>query len=239
LTMRVSRVCVIAIASILAFGCDLTESLVTSLSPQPPASGKGILVLTLRSGTLRGKTLEPPVSMEIASFDIRGTGPDPVNDHFEDLGNTAGLLLLNGLNPGLWTITVDARNTAGTIIGNGQTNPPVLITAGAITNTQIDIAPVGGTGVLQLTVQWAEGAHPNAAAECSLVSMSTGLDLTPTIVFTPSANPEMATYSNTTIEAGYYLLLLRLYDNGAQLWGIAEAVRIVAGETTSQIWTTN
>jgi hypothetical protein len=43
-------------------------------------------------------------------------------------------------------------------------------------------------------------------------------------------------YTNKEIEAGYYLLTLRLYDSVGQFWGIAEAVRIVAGQTTQKTW---
>ena len=237
--------CIIAIASlfwVVAFstGCSLTATDFTPADPKPIETDKGTLVITLFAGVRSAKTLVPPISMDVASYDIRGTGPNPVYDQFSDLGNTTGQLTLSHINPGLWTITVDAKNAAGTIIGHGQTNPPVLIEAGQTTNSQIDILPLTGTGVLNLAVQWPKGAHKKASAQCSLTSMSTGQDLAPLIVFLPSsANPEQAVYNNSAIEAGYYLLLLRLYDAGVQFWGIAESVRIISGQTTSQTWTLN
>jgi hypothetical protein len=237
--MRSAVVFVIAIASILTVGCDLTAHDSTPTDSLLSAGNKGTLVLTIEPGILLGKTLGPPISMEIASFDIRGRGPDPVNDHFESLANTAGFLWQGSLSPGLWTITADARNAAATIIGRGQTNPPVLIAAGAVTNAQITVAPLSGTGVLTLTVEWTKKAHPNASVQCSLISMSTGSDLAPVFTLIPQGDPFKATCSQDPIDAGYYLLLLRAYDAGVQFWGVTEAVRIVAGQTTSQIWTTN
>jgi hypothetical protein len=237
--MKIFHFGVVALASVFIVGCGLTENGFTPVDPPPAASGKGTLVLTLNSGTLLRKTLEPPISMEIASFDIRGTGPDPVYDHFEDLGNATGQLWVNLLNPGMWTITADAKNAAGTIIGFGQSDPPVLISAGGVTNAEIGVAPLSGTGVLELIVEWTKGAHPNAAVECSLISMSTGADLAPVFSLIPTKDPMKTTYRNTLIEAGYYLLLLRLYDDEVQFWGMTEAMRIVAGQTTSQTWATN
>jgi hypothetical protein len=237
--MRSAVIFVIAIASILAVGCDLPAHGSTPTDPLPPAGNTGTLVLTVEPGILLGKTLGPPISMEIASFDIRGRGPDPFNDHFESLGNTAGFLLQSSLSPGLWTITAEARNAAATIIGNGQTDPPVLITAGAVTSAQVTVAPLSGAGVLTLTVEWTKKAHPNASVQCSLVSMSTGVELAPVFTLIPQGDPFKATCTQDPVDAGYYLLLLRAYDAGVQFWGVTEAVRIVAGQTTSQTWTTN
>ena len=66
-----------------------------------------------------------------------------------------------------------------------------------------------------------------------------GADLAPVFSLIPVKDPMKTTYRNTAIGAGYYLLLLRLYDGGVQFWGMTEAVRIVAGQTTSKTWTTN
>ena len=238
--MRLSLVCVVAVASILAIGCGLTGGVVSPLDAQPPASGKGTLVLTLRPGPLGAKTLEPPISMEVASFDIAGMGPDPAHDSFEDLGNTTGQLVLNSLAPGLWSVAVDARNAGGTVVGHGQTDSPVLITAGAITSVQIDITPAWR--------DWHAGPHC-AVDQRSASKRSCGVfarfhehgcwSWHRFFSLIPSKDPMKATYQNTGIEAGYYLLFLRLYDGSVQFWGTVEAVRIVAGQTTSQTWTVN
>jgi hypothetical protein len=229
---------VVCVSALLAFGCSLPEYSATTELPTPTGGDKGTLVLALTLDSLRLQTLVPPISMQIASFDIRGIGPDPLYDHFEYLSNTTGLLTLTHLSAGSWTITVDAKNADGTLIGHGQTDPPVLISAGLVTNAQIIIAPLSDPGVLELNLQWDKKAYKKATAECSLISMSSGTDLAPAFTFTPPGNPDTASCS-LAIEAGYYLLNLRLYDNGAQFWGIAEAVRIIAGQTTIQTWTAN
>jgi hypothetical protein len=230
---------VVALAAVLCCGCSLSEQ---SPAPDTPRPGgdTGALVLTFKLTSLSLQTLVPPISMQIVSFDVQGTGPDPLNDTFSDLGNTSGVLELSELSPGLWTISVDGRNTDGTIIGHGQTDPPVLVSSGQVTDAQITVAPLSGSGALDLVVNWTKKDHPGATVQCSLLSMSTGTvaDLAKDFQLEPKGNPRQAMYNTTTIAAGYYLLTLRLYDAGAQFWGIAEAVRIVAGQTTSQSWST-
>jgi len=227
---RSSLIGVVCMTALAFLGCSFPPG---SLAPEPPSeSGKGALLIVLTLASLSLQTLQPSISMQIASFDIQGTGPDPLQDHFEDLGNTTGLLMLTHLSPGAWTIAVDARNAGGTVIGHGQTDPPVQILAGQVTDAQINIRPLSGTGMLELIVKWPNRAHRNAVAECSLLSMSTGADLAPAF----SVNNKGATHGPEAIEAGYYLLTLRFYARGVQFWGVTEAVRIVAGQTTTQTW---
>ena len=146
--------------------------------------------------------------MEAASYWIEGTGPDPNSDTFLAPDNTTGRLQVPGLSPGFWTVTVDARNAAGTLIGHGETYLPCARQCGWVTIAQISVAALSGTGSLDLTVQWTKGAHPNASVECSLISMITGEDLAPVFSMIPSKDPMKATYQNTAIvQAGYYLLL--------------------------------
>jgi hypothetical protein len=233
--LRASLYCIVIIAAIILIGCSLYESKPALEEPVPIDSGT--LVLTLSLGTLSSKTLVPPISMEIASFDIEGTGP--LGDSFSALGNTAGQLTLNGLTPGFWTITVAAKNSGGTIVGYGEAVNVDLL-AGQVNNIQITIAPSSGTGTLTLVVQWQQNTHKvkDVTIQRSLISMSSGEDLAPAFEIV-QGKPDTATYSNTAIPTGYYLLTLRLYDTDVLFWGITEAVRIVAGQTTTQTWTTN
>jgi hypothetical protein len=246
ITVRITPFFVVIFTAILIFGCSLFNRDFTL--PDPPAGGKGILVLTFNSSLWGSKTLEPDISMVPAFYDIAGVGPDSVNDHFEkqvDLNgpNAGDPLIFDALTPGEWTITVDARNATGTIIGHGETSEPVQVGPGDPTIVEIDILPLSGTGGLELTVEWTKNTHTGAVVSCSLTSMSTGVELDLALDFDliPKDKPFKAQYSNiksnTAIEAGYYLLILQLYDGGVLFWGIAEAVRIVADQTTTASWT--
>ena len=233
---RASLYSIVAFMAFLSCSCSLGDRIPALDPPRQDGAEKGTLVLTFQLTALSQKTLVPPISMEISSFKIVGTGPDPLTDTFSK-ESTDGHLELSGLTQGLWVITVDALNSDGTIIGHGE-DPDVLISAGQVTDVRITIAPLSGVGTLDLVVSWTKGARPKVSVESYLTSMSTGTvaNLSPDFVLELTGNPKTATYNSTPIAAGYYLLTLRLYDAGVQFWGIAEAVRIVADQTTSQTW---
>jgi hypothetical protein len=214
---------------LLAAGCNLESRLPAQEPPLPDDGATGALVLTFKLAGSLLQTLAPGISMQIASYDIVGTGPD---SHTFSETSTNGLLKLSGLAPGYWTIAVDARNSEGTIIGHGQTAEPVWIEAGYITDVQITIAPLSGTGTLHLEVSWNPDLHSGVTVQSSLLSMSSGTvtDLVKEKEFKLKA--DRASLNGFKLEAGYYLLTLRLYSNMTQFWGIAEAVRIIAGEAT-------
>jgi hypothetical protein len=214
---------------LLLGGCRLPAS--DSSLPAPidqPIDQEGTLVLRLRTGSASLQTLAPTISMKFVSFDIQVTGP---NQSFTIPGHTGGTLQLDDLSFGSWTIAVDARNEEKTLIGQGQTTVAITPEQPSA-SAEILILPLKGTGTLQLTASWTGAARPKASAICSLVSMS-GTDLAPHF----EMSPHDATYNNAAIEAGYYLLTIQLYDNSVLFWGTAEAVRIVAGQTTTGSWT--
>ena len=207
--------------------------------------GKGVLVLQLKDNIVSPKTLAPALTMEIGSFDIYGEGPDPLVDKFEQRGITSASISQAALTPGEWFIQVDARNpnidgdpdSNGTVIGRGETT--VQIDAGAVTTTQIEVIPLSGSGELNLVVQWTKGsiADPNVVSSLTAAGSSTAIPLT--FVGHPPGNPEQYTYNNPNLEAGYYFLILQFLSGGDLVWGTAEAVRIVAGELTEQIFQIN
>jgi len=225
--------------AVSVLGCDIfhRDFSATGLPP-----GTGALVLTFHSTLPRSKTLEPPISMEPVSYVIEGTGPVPATDHFQstlipdELDADEPLVLeVEDLRWGEWTVTAEARNGDGTLIGRGETS--VYIEPAKVTVAEILVTPLSGTGGLSLSVQWSSWVHRGVTVEASLVSASTGKDLKPKFQVSSTLLTTTAAYSNPAIEAGYYLLQLRLTDRAGQSWGVAEAVRIVADQTTTQGWT--
>jgi hypothetical protein len=232
----------------ILIGCELCERDFSLSQEIMPAEGKGALILELDEGPFSGKTLTPSISMEIGSFDIYGEGPDPSVDLFEDLGNTTGSLSRADLTPGEWIIRVDARNPNvegdpdrnGTIIGHGEAI--VQINAGAVTTAQIEVEPFAGpdhTGELYLAIQWQRGTIPNPSIEYSFTRAGSSTQVPLTFSKHPPGNPDRFVCEDAVLEAGYYFLTLQLLSGNELYRGIAEAVRIVAGETTSKTYQLN
>jgi hypothetical protein len=244
-TLSVLQVFLTMLLLVAIGSCNLTEGPLPFEDEVIPEKDRGALTLNLNTGIFSAKTLAPPIAMEIGSYDIRGEGPDPAVDNFENPGNASGTLTRNGLKPGTWTIMVDARNPNiegdsyrnGTIIGYGETT--VLINAGAVTNAQIDITPRSGTGELSLAFQWTKGSVVDPSIAATLKPIDSDTPAVLDFAYSPAGNPEIGEHSNTAIEAGYYFLIFRFFSGTDLLWGTAEAVRILAGELTGKTFPLN
>jgi len=214
----------------LFLGCELIERDSSPEQGEPPDSDKGAVTIVFNSGPL-SKTLVPPAEMVISTYDIQGT-IEGGGDGFQETVLVGQSFSQGGLTPGLWTISVGAINPGGIIIGDGVTT--AQISAGYTTTVQIEIAPLSEVGALDLMVQW-----PKKVFDSDDIVVTLTPAITPDPVFTIKTQDQRreATYLNSAIQPGYYFLTLQLIGDGVLVWGIAEAVRILAGETTSQIYT--
>jgi hypothetical protein len=132
-----------------------------------------------------------------------------------------------GLAYGPWTISVDGMNAAGTNITHG--NASATVTAGANQSVSVSMVPVAGQGSFSLTVTWPAAGVDIPTVQSQLVpNQGTPIDLTFTY---PTAGK--ATYTGTSIQNGYYTLVVKLLDNSQLVMGAVDVVRIVKGQTTS------
>ena len=193
--------------------------------PVDAASDEGSLVVNIAA--LGVKTLLPPIDLTPARYTVSGSGPN--GKSFQE-STLAAQVTIPRLSFGDWTITVEALNAAGTIIGRGQGT--VTVHAGQTVSLQITVAPLTGFGSLQLTVNWAAADTESPAVTARLLpSSGTAIDLGFTI-----QSPGTALCSKTGIATGYYTLTLELRDNGVLVMGAVEVVRIVKDQTTSGVF---
>ena len=189
-----------------------------------PSGGVGTLVVQISS--LTSKSLLPPIDMNPASYVVSGSGPE--GSTFKPVTPSASSpVIVSNLKYGDWTVTVDALNAAGTIIGRGQ--QAATIQTGQNTPVSVTVKPLDGYGTLNLTVIWNPAAVgiPTISAQLVPAAGST-LDLS-----FSSSTPGTGTYSSSTIPTGYYTLVLQLQDNGVLVMGAVETVRIVKDQVTS------
>lgn len=187
------------------------------------ASEHGQLVLTINTDS-QSLTLEPSLDTTIASYRVTGSGPG--EGSFQRSGVTSSTLTIDALAIGTWQVQVEAFNADGTLIGYGSRTVDIL--AGHTTLATITVSPLDGQGVLELTVSWETGLLTDPTVAGTLQPLGGAMfDL----VFTPGT--DSATYTNATLEAGYYYLTLELYEGSSKVWGTAEAVRILAGQVTT------
>ena len=179
--------------------------------------------IALSIGGAGAKTLLPDIDMTPASFDISGRGPGA-----RSFTRTTALtsLVIPGLVFGSWTVTVDVRNPAGTLIAQGSST--ISVQTGLQTPLTIVPVPLAGAGKISLAVTWVAADVQSASIDAQLTP-ATGSPIA--LAFVLSAGS--AACQNSTIPSGYYTLSLKLLDNGVLVMGAVEVVRIAKGATTS------
>jgi len=211
----------IAVLSIGSSGCSLY--LLQNLDGAVGTGGEtGELTVTINSAGV--KTLLPPISMTPASYTVSGT--NGTGGNFQE--NTAGSsVTIPNLSFGTWTVTVDALNDIGTIIGRGQDS--VAVDAGQTSTVNIIVVELEGYGTLDLTLSWPGADTQNPSVQAQLTpAAGSAINLN----FTISA-PGNAVCTQADIPKGYYTLELQLLDNGIVVTGAVEIVRIVKDQTTT------
>jgi len=171
--------------------------------------------------------LAPGTDMKPASYNVLGTGPNGSSLRITTADNTAEF---DNLTLGIWNIDIIAKNSAGTVIAEGQ--GPTIIYVGKTSNVTITVRPIKGIGTLNLTVNWKASDTKQPAITAQLISSTgTPIDLTFQI-----SNGNCGTYINNAIPTGYYTLVLKLMDNGYVTMGAVEVVRIINEEITLGVY---
>lgn len=229
-TYRTSRSLpvLLAAAVLLIFssgGCSLylLQNLDGSTGTGGGISGEtGELVVSINSAGV--KTLNPPISMTPASYTVSGS--DGNGGAFQE-DTSASSVTIPNLAFGTWTVTVDALNDIGTVIGRGQDS--VAVDAGQTSMVNVEVAELDGYGAVHLSVLWPAEAVQNPSVQAQLLpSVGTAITL-------PFSAPDSgsSTCTQADIPRGYYTLELQLLDNGIAVAGAVEIVRIVKDQTTS------
>jgi hypothetical protein len=174
------------------------------------------------------KTITPSVDMSVSTFDIYGTGPE--GRSFSRLDVTSSMIRQMSLAPGEWTVTVNAKNNDGVIIGNGSVK--AIINVGKITRARVFVCPVIGEGTLCLQVIWPPDIIRNPVIKAEIKPAGGPPQSLP---FFLGCNQRTAFYCGS-FQNGYYTLSIQLYDGDEMVWGTVEAVRIIAGYKTCKIY---
>ena len=184
---------------------------------------KATLVLDV-SSPFQTNTLLPDIDMTPAGYDFAGTGPDGATFSFIDAQPP---VLADGLAPGGWTITVNAKNATGTVIGMGEQT--TTLNPGQSQTINITVTPVEGYGLVDITLYWSAVDTYDPSITAQLVPASgSPIDLAFVI-----ETEGTATYTGSDIPTGYHTLVVQLLDNGILTMGAVEVVRVVKEQTTS------
>jgi formylglycine-generating enzyme required for sulfatase activity len=192
-------------------------------NPINPGQG-GTLTVSMNDAVSR--SILPGISMNPASYDLTGTGPNGVS--FAQAISSGSSATMTGLAFGEWTVTATAKNSDGTAIGQGSGTVTVL--SNASVSLAITVRPYDGFGTLNLTVSWPAAQVQTAQIHSTLTPASgSAWDLS----FAVNGSAGTASYTASDVATGYHTLILKLLDNGHLAIGAVEVVRIVKDQTTS------
>ena len=180
----------------------------------------GSIVLNLQ--TDMSKTVVPDVDMSVASYDIVGNGPGYAS--FVLSNHSTSSAAFNDLAEGAWSVVVYARNAGGTVIAMGSA--AVSVNEISTTFVTITVTPLSGNGTLSIIITYSGLSDP--LLEGTLTTPGGYVRGLSNISYGSGS----ASWTDSSLPAGYYILSLFLKNSGVPVWGAAVAVRILAGETT-------
>ena len=176
--------------------------------------------------SINARTLLPALSMQPSSYTVSGVGPGGAT--FTQ-STPSGSLSIDSLAFGSWTVTVQAYNGDGMLIGSGQGT--AVVHTGQSTPLSVTVRPLSGSGTLALTVSWNSSQVDGPSILASLLDSSGN-----TTPLSFSVSGSQGSYSSS-VATGYQTLSLQVLDNGVSVMGAVEVVRIVKDQTTSGAFT--
>ncbi len=193
----------------------------------PPQRTPGSLVVCIDADGVRARTIVPAVTMEIAAYDVQGTGPEAATFGGTGLGGDSRQW--DDLVPGQWIVTVNARNPDGIVIATATET--AVVVGGESTELDMTVVPLTGPGTLSVLVSW-----PGSLIDAPVVSGSLAPEGGSPVVLELTMASESASWCSPDLEAGYYRLSLQIRDGSTLVWGRVEAVRILAGQAASAVY---
>lgn len=184
-------------------------------------SDKGSLNLNI-SVNDQNRTLQPDTDMQIVSYDITGTAAGDAGFALSNV--TESSVSINNLEIGTWTVVVIAKNSIGTAIAGGSVM--IAVNESSTASAAVLLSPLNGQGSLYLVLNW-----DTALTTPGITSTLTPINGTPvSINFIITGNT--ASYTDISLQPGYYTLSMQLTDGINPVWGSVEAVQILANEST-------
>jgi hypothetical protein len=198
----------------LLFSCNLYN---------PSVAGRGSLKIEIDN--VQAKTILPSdVSIDIVSYEISGIGPN--NAVMLPVQKTETSFTLSNLLAGSWTITIAGENASGIKVASASKE--VTVVAHTTTTVIIQLVPITGSGTLALTVSWPSDKTLTKVSGTLTPDGGDDADIDLTV----SGNS--ATYTNSSLATGSYVLVLDVFNDGIQLCPtIIEAVRIYKNMTST------
>jgi hypothetical protein len=206
---KVINIACLFILLLIIFGC-----------PQETTTGSMRIILA----ELKGRTIQPDLDMVPETYVVKGEGPAGESFTVTSYGSE---VMVNDLITGMWTITVEGFNEDDILILRGEDH--AIVEPAKTTTVTVVIPPLTGNGTLDLTAQWDSNGIESPSIMAELIPYEGNPE---PLDFEGDTNG-IRTYYNSAIPAGYYMLIIKLFDGDVLKGGIVEVARILEGQVTS------
>jgi len=189
----------------------------------------GTLAFTL-SSSMNARTLVPGISLDVATYDLEGAGPNDASFFISDISGAS--YVRYDLVPGEWIVTATARNASGDAIASASAI--TTIEARKTSVVTLTCVPLSGTGSLSLESSWPVDLVTEPELTATVVSVTGTVLNVPFTLGTGSGSGSLSGIPN-----GYHTLSIKLkekYGADKTVWGRVEAVLILANHTTTGSW---
>lgn len=185
--------------------------------------GKGSLIVTINPADLTSDVIAPNVPMEIVKYEIEGRGDGSALFNQSDISTEK--VYEKELKAGVWTITLNGKNSDGLIIGTVVKE--IEIKNNKKSEIDMEVQATTGSGTLDFSIDWSSAniSYPKVDASLKKDSDSNSTDAN-FIVEGSSATLSKA------LNSGFYELVLRLSDNTDVKWEDVYSIRILNGQIT-------
>lgn len=204
------------LALLLLTGCDDNKATHTDL----------VVRFACEKFSMQDRSLLPTTeAMDIAQYRIFGDGP---NSESVDVRGESSVVTLGQLLMGRWSLTAQALNSTGAILAQGSL---VTMLSSATNTATINLTELVGEGTLSVSYSWnLEQVASDVRLELSLTDQNEKT----VAISAPTVDISKGTAAFTAnLPSGSYMLCSKLYSENILVSGSAEAVRIIAGATTT------
>lgn len=201
----------------VSFQLSLDDSITKACSED--ASG-------LEVGANSGKTIAPkPNLMNVSSYSVEGIGPG--NSAFGPVHSKQSSVSVEGLVSGQWSIVAKAYNQNGNELAVGKAS--CCLESGS-NRVDVILDTLTGEGSIQLTFKWKA-----SISSCRDIRFAIVLEDSQGVrrqEFLDAKTSDCSLSFSKKLAAGSYTLTVRVSDDAGLSRGCAEAIRVVANETS-------
>lgn len=225
-------VCVFALSMV---SCDFVDKLFGFSKAKYGTLNAGAVVGDEQLVGEGSKVIRPVLTFNISKYEWTLTGP---SGELKEYSTNNNYINDSELQTGIWDVRVVGKNAAGFSVAEGVSQ--VAIRPVETTSVTIQLGIASGKGSLNLELTWPPGILENPGISASIervvkaadgaISYEAPIDLD----FALTAGNSGAVYKGNNLDSGYYIVSVRLLENGATTWGIREAVYIIKDEISSK-----